>query len=103
MRTANRNIDYLKAFSELILCDNKISYTGDDLETIVKNFAGDRKSIDAFFDKFTIAFGNHIIRLFKESPRTLDHSVEDLLIDFRDTLYAAIDEQQIDFIERSPF
>lgn len=100
MRTTNRNIDYLKSFAELILCDNKIAYTGDDLETIVKKCAGDRKSIDAFFNKFTIAFGKHIVRLSKEAPRTLEHSVEELLKDFRHSLSAARDEDQIDYVER---
>lgn len=99
MRTANRNIDYLKSFAELILCQNKISYTGDDLSNIVTKYAGDRKSIDDYFDRFTIAFGKHLVRLMNESPRTLEHSVEDILKDYRLELAQTKDEFQVDYSE----
>ena len=100
MRTALRNIDYLKTFAERILCKHNIKYTGDDLATIINNW-GTPKEIDNFFDKFTVAFGKHLLALSERSPRTLEHSMDELLKDFRDTLSIAPDNEQIDYVDRT--
>jgi hypothetical protein len=97
MRTANRNIDYLKLFAErVILSREGNNYTGDDLNIIIRNF-GTPKEIDSFFDKFTIAFGKWLL---KRNERTLEHSVEELLEAFRDHLLTAPDDEQIDYVKR---
>jgi hypothetical protein len=91
MRTANRNIDYLRKVLEQI---------NNDTEVVQKaiNRLGTPKQIDAFFDKFTIAFGKWLIQ---RNQRTLEHSVEELLEFYRDYLSSGPDSEQIDFIETS--
>lgn len=96
MRTANRNIDYLKSFAErVILSREGNNYTGDDLNNYIKDF-GTPKEIDAFFDKFTVAFGKWLLQ---RNERTLEHPVEELLEMYRDYLLTAPAEMQVDYIE----
>ena len=94
MRTAIRNIEYLKTFAESILIENKISYTGDDLGIIIKKW-GTPKEIDRYFDIFTMAFGDWLISL---NERTKEHSMGELLKEYREMISKARDEQQVDYI-----
>lgn len=93
MRTANRNIDFLRKTVEQV---------NNDPETTQKavDGMGTPKEIDAYFDVFTIAFGKHLVRLMNESPRTLEHSVEEILADFRLEISMAKDEFQVDYVEK---
>ncbi len=93
MRTANRNIDYLRKAIE------QINNSPETAQMAIIGM-GTPKEIDAYFDVFTVAFGKHLVRLFNESPRTLEHSIEEILADYRLELSMAKDEFQVDYVER---
>ncbi len=99
-RTSNRNITYLKCFGERIIYSSKLrshskSLDDNELDLIIQTWATP-KQIDAYFDKFTIAFGKWLLQ---RTPRTLEHSMEELLADFREYQSTAPDDQQIDNIK----
>lgn len=97
MRTANRNIDFLKSFAErVILSREGNNYTGDDLNQLIKYF-GTPKEINSFFDKKSIAFGKWLLQ---RSERTLEHPMEELMDAFNDYLDESSAEKQIDYDER---
>lgn len=86
MRTANRNIVYLRLTLEQI--NNNV----DVVDQAIRRM-GTPKEIDLYFDKFTIAFGKWLLQL---NTRTIEHSVEDLLEYYRDYLSTAPDDEQVD-------
>jgi tRNA A37 threonylcarbamoyladenosine dehydratase len=86
MRTANRNIVFLKKAMEQI---------NNDAETInaVIRRVGTPKEIDAYFDIKTIAFGKWLLA---RNERTLEHSMEELMEAFNDYISSAPDSVQVD-------
>jgi hypothetical protein len=94
IRTENRNQVFLVNYTEYAY--RKIMkthvYSMGEINEIVTGFE-DPKEINKFFDKFTIAFGNWLLH---RTPRTLEHSMEELVAEFRDQLSVAPDNEQID-------
>ena len=88
MRTANRNLVYIYKALEQVNTDVDIC------QQALRRL-GKPSQIDAYFDKFTIAFAKWLL---KRNERTLEHSVEDLLKMYREYLSIAPDTEQIDFI-----
>lgn len=87
MRAEHRNTVYLYKALEQINNDAEV------VQAAIK-MVGTTKEINAFFDKFTIGFGKWLLQ---RNERTLEHSVEELLIAYREYLSTAPDSEQIDF------
>lgn len=87
IRTANRNIVFLYQFAENINTDPDI------IQAAIQR-TGTPKEIDAFFDRFTIAFGKWLLRL---SDRAKEHPMEEILEMYREYISSSPDDEQIDY------
>ena len=99
IRTRNRNNILLLHFLEAyFLNETDGKYDFQKLNDFVAKYSNQEK-VDVFLNKVPIAFGKHIRALAERSPRTLEHSMEDLFKDFMDELLVAPDKCQIDYDE----
>ncbi len=107
-RTANRNRVFLHAFAEKVLSyttgldddktkDFNTSNYDDNIEKIIDQF-GTNKEINDYFDKFTLAYGIWVLRVFSIFKNK--SIIEKDLIRFREYQLTAKDEEQVDYCEK---